>query len=156
MGNKAGLSNLALPSAVKGERADCKSSPQGLADQVIAPPRLDQVRSMKQAPSFKPLKSILKKSKDWLSSRCWNQIAVGGAEFAILMLANADVLQGRLLWLRPKCIAFRKKLLGGWNMLQEPSALTKCDVAGDVASTSLKKHRSRFCDSGLLAFPQVV
>ncbi|GMH25192.1 hypothetical protein Nepgr_027035 [Nepenthes gracilis] len=55
----------ALPSAVRGDRADCKSSPQGLADQVNAPPQLGQIRSMKQALSLKPLKSILKKPKDW-------------------------------------------------------------------------------------------
>ncbi|GMH18682.1 hypothetical protein Nepgr_020523 [Nepenthes gracilis] len=61
----AGLSNSALLSAVRGERAECKSSPQGLADQMIAHPRSDQVRSMKQAPSLKLLKPILQKPKDW-------------------------------------------------------------------------------------------
>ncbi|GMH30536.1 hypothetical protein Nepgr_032379 [Nepenthes gracilis] len=65
MGNKAGLSISTLLSAVKGERADCKSSSQGLTDQVNAHPWSDQGRSMKQAPSLKPLKSILKKCRDW-------------------------------------------------------------------------------------------
>ncbi|GMH00766.1 hypothetical protein Nepgr_002605 [Nepenthes gracilis] len=60
-----------------------------------------------------------------------------------------------------KCCCFTRqialaKLLGGRNMLQEPSAFTECDVAGDVAGGSLKKHRSKFCDAGLLAFSQVV
>ncbi|GMH19940.1 hypothetical protein Nepgr_021781 [Nepenthes gracilis] len=64
MGNRDGLSNSALPSAVREERADCKFSPQRLADQVIAHPRSDQVRLMKQASSLMPLKSILKKPTD--------------------------------------------------------------------------------------------
>ncbi|GMH05909.1 hypothetical protein Nepgr_007749 [Nepenthes gracilis] len=51
-------------SIIRGERADCISSSPGLADQVNAPPRSDQARSMKQAPYLKPLKSILKKPRD--------------------------------------------------------------------------------------------
>ncbi|GMH04705.1 hypothetical protein Nepgr_006545 [Nepenthes gracilis] len=41
MGNRDGLSNSSLPSAVRGEKGNCKYSPQGLADQVIAPPQSD-------------------------------------------------------------------------------------------------------------------
>ncbi|GMH08566.1 hypothetical protein Nepgr_010406 [Nepenthes gracilis] len=50
----------------------------------------------------------------------------------------------------PKCIAIRQKLLGGRNLVQEPSAIAECDVAGDVAGASLKKHRSRFVMLGFL------
>ncbi|GMH21039.1 hypothetical protein Nepgr_022881 [Nepenthes gracilis] len=64
MSNKARLSIPALLSAVKGVRAVYKSSSQGLADQMNAPPRSDQARIMKQTPSLKPLKSILKKPRD--------------------------------------------------------------------------------------------
>ncbi|GMH11744.1 hypothetical protein Nepgr_013585 [Nepenthes gracilis] len=50
-------------SADRGARADCNFPLQDAADQVDAPPRSDHVRSLKQAPSLKSLKSILKKPK---------------------------------------------------------------------------------------------
>ncbi|GMH20941.1 hypothetical protein Nepgr_022783 [Nepenthes gracilis] len=57
-----------------------------------------------------------------------------------LLRPEEDTFSCSCSW--PKCIAIRKKLLGGRNMLQEPSAFSVCDVAGDVAIASLKKHRS--------------
>ncbi|GMH08448.1 hypothetical protein Nepgr_010288 [Nepenthes gracilis] len=38
-----------------------------------------------------------------------------------------------------ECLAAWNELLGGWNMLQEPPAITECEMAGVVAGASLKK-----------------
>ncbi|GMH16956.1 hypothetical protein Nepgr_018797 [Nepenthes gracilis] len=43
-----------------------------------------------------------------------------------------------------ECIAVRKELLGGWNMLQEPPVAAECDVAG-ASEQLLERMLAPFC-----------